>query len=92
MKFFIELFRFLTSREFLVGLIDRLYVLIIGFVFYLTLIVCFLYKPALLFYLIAAGMFAMFLLMVYFIFPEFHQKIYAIKSRIIRIINKLSRS
>jgi len=88
MKIFRETLAFLTSGEFFSGLIERLFALLVSVAVFAAVIVCYIYKPEILLYLLILGMLVMGWFMLYFIFPEIHEWINDLKRFISRLLTK----
>ena len=73
MKLFKETLAFLTSGEFFSGVIERMFALLVSVAVFALVILCYIYKPEILLYLLILGMLVMGWFMLYFIFPEFHE-------------------
>ena len=82
MKLFKETIAFITSGELFSGVIERLYALTVSIAVFAGVILCYIYKPKILLYLLILGMLVMGWFMLYFIFPEFHEWINELKRNI----------
>ena len=85
MKLFKQTLAFLTSSEFFAGTIERLFALVVSIAVFAAVIVCYIYKPIILLYLLIAGMCLMGWFMLYFIFPEIHERLYSIRRLLINL-------
>ena len=89
MKLFKETLEFLKSGEFFSGVIERMFALLVTIVFFAAIIVCYVFKPIILLYVLILGMLIMGWFMLYFIFPEAHEWLHATKRRLLNVVNKL---
>ena len=88
MKIFKETLAFLTSGEFFSGVIERMFALLVSIAVFAAVILCYVYKPEILLYLLILGMLAMGWFMLYFIFPEIHEWIHGIKRYLTKLLDK----
>lgn len=91
MKIVKEMLAFLSSGEFFSGVIERMFALLVSVALFAALILCYVYKPVILLYILIAGLLIMGWFMLYFIFPEIHERIAGLK-RFIRSLPAKFRS
>ena len=88
MKLFKETIAFLTSREFFSGVVERLFALLVSIVVFAAVILSYVYEPRILLYLLILGMLVMGWFMLYFVFPEIHERIYELRRYIAGLLSK----
>ena len=89
MKLFKETLAFFTSGDFFTGVIERMFALVVSVAVFAAVIISYIYKPEILLYLLIAGMLTMGWFMLYFIFPEIHERINELQRYLNRQIKKL---
>ena len=89
MKLFRETIAFFTNGEFFAGVIECMFALAVSVAVFAAVIISYIYKPEILLYLLIAGMLIMGWFMLYFIFPELHERVNELQRYFNRQIKKL---